>query len=182
MNYKICIDDVLNDMISLSCSNPNERLPKEEQIRSRIYASLIDKNMVVSVERGYVPIEEGDSSECDLWVKSNDGLEEWIEIKRCWSGTGFHDKPKEQLESWCSDISKLARLPHTTERYFILVGMFEHDPEVHPRKSKVVSNIDSFHNEKKVAFSTKHFRWRGSSLKYVSCWVFKWKFGEKIYQ
>ena len=180
MNHEKIINDILADLKSLSLNNPNERLPKEEQIRSRMYASLIGDHSYVSVERGYYPIEDGNSSECDLWLKNNDGSEAWVEIKRCWSGKGLIDKPKEQLESWTEDINKLSHLPTNTERYFILIGVFEHDPKIFPRKSKVLSNIDTFHTEHEILFSYKPMHWRNSSINFVCCWCFKWKYEEKI--
>jgi hypothetical protein len=180
MSYEHIINEMFDDIGSLSLSNPNERLPKEEQIRSRMFASLIGESRHVSVERGYVPIEDGDSSECDLWIESNEGLETWVEIKRCWSAKGFNNKPKEQLRTWSYDISKLARLPVNTERYFILVGVFDDDPTIQPRTSKVLSNIDNFYSNNQIEFMGRDFNWRDSSINYVSCWVFKWKLGEDI--
>lgn len=178
--WKKTIKDVLLDLQLVSSSTPNERLPKEEQIRTRLFCSLAGNYKYANIERGYQSIDEGNSSECDIWLKSKIGIETWIEIKRCWSGRGFTDKPKEQLESWQKDISKLASIPNNTQRIFILVGVFENNPILEKASTKVIHNISTFFDNKVIETQYEHFNWRKSSIQYVACWVYKWNIGDAI--
>lgn len=81
MNLKGLVEDIFGDLQVVEKSLPNERLPKEEQIRSRLYASLLEECEAVCVERGYNSIDDQSLVECDLWAKDTEGRESWIELK-----------------------------------------------------------------------------------------------------
>ena len=52
----------------------------------------------------------------------------WLEFKRCWSASGWVNKPPEQIGYWQADLDKLRKVPVRSERYFLLVGFFDFDP------------------------------------------------------
>ncbi len=89
MNIASVIANTLADLALVDSSEPNERLPKEEQIRCSIYAFIRPLYDVVCAERGYGSIDDGSRVECDLWAYSKGSAAVWIEFKRCWS-----EKPK----------------------------------------------------------------------------------------
>ena len=108
--------DVKSDLESIN-STSNERLLKEEQVRSAIYCSLKSQGFVVSCERNYSSSSE---IECDLVFWRNDEAENWLEIKTARYSVKKRDErrrdkkgndswsnaPKEQVDSWIEKILK----------------------------------------------------------------------------
>ena len=182
MDIAKIIDATLADLANVAASLPNERLPKEEQIRCSIYAFMRPQYKVVCAERGYASIDDGSRVECDLWA-SDGSAETWIEFKRCWSGKGWNNKPPEQMRGWEADVEKLRRLPIETHRYFILFGLFDCDPlcEKKSARSGVASNIRQFYRQQLVHSGSKAFSWRtNDGLSHIGAWVWQWPSGATI--
>jgi hypothetical protein len=59
MNIPQLVEAMLADLVLVASSQPNERLPKEEQIRCSIYAAIRPSYRVVCAERGYASIDDG---------------------------------------------------------------------------------------------------------------------------
>lgn len=183
MNIPVVIDAMLSDLALVASSQPNERLPKEEQIRCSMYAAIRPLYQIVCAERGYASIDDGSRTECDLWAHSPGISPVWVEFKRCWSGKGWVNKPNEQLRDWVTDIDKLRELPVETERYFILVGLFDCDPlcEQQSANSGIAKNIRDFYRSHLVHCASKPFTWRADDgLNCIGVWVWHWPSGVKI--
>jgi hypothetical protein len=58
MDVARIVDAVLDDLAVVASSTPNERLPKEEQIRCCIYAAIRPLFRVVCAERGCGSIDD----------------------------------------------------------------------------------------------------------------------------
>ena len=180
MDIPLIIDAVLDDLALVATSEPNERLPKEEQIRCCIYATIRPLFRVVCAERGYGSIDEKSRTECDLWASSPNRPPVWLEFKRCWSATGWINKPPEQLGYWEADLNKVRKVPITSERYFLLVGFFDFDPldEAASSQSAVVQNIRQFHIRRLVHRASREFAWRtDDGISWVGAWVWHWPCG-----
>ncbi len=183
MDVARIVDAVLDDLTLISSSTPNERLPKEEQIRCCIYAAIRPLFDVVCAERGYGSIDDKSRTECDLWAWSADRVPIWLEFKRCWSATGWVNKPPEQLGSWEADLDKLRNVPVASERYFLLVGFFDFDPlnKADSPRSGVVQNILGFHMRRLVHRASREFTWRANDgISWVGAWVWFWAAGAAV--
>lgn len=180
MNINESLEALLSDLRAVSRSNPRERLPKEEQMRSCLFAQLRNSFEVLCVERGYGSIDELSRTECDLWGRTRSGDETWLELKRCWSAKGWQNKPSEQLGTWRADVAKLAELPLNSDRYFVLVGFMDADPSdpASDLPAGVLRNINSLHPDRRVAFVHSLFAWRGEpGITHVGVWVWHWPQG-----
>lgn len=183
MDIPLVIEKMLADLALVATSSPNERLPKEEQIRCSIYAAIRPGYSIVCAERGYASIDDGSRIECDLWAWSPDTASVWIEFKRCWSAKGWVNKPPEQLRDWEADIEKLRQLSVEGDRYFVLVGLFDCDPlcEQESAHSGVASNIRRFYRSHLVHSASKPFAWRtDDGLSRIGAWVWRWPSGAAI--
>ena len=178
------IVSVFDDLKMLASSEPNERLPKEEQIRSCIFSVLRGKFQFLCVERGYQSIDKGSSIECDLWARKSKGAAQiWIECKRCWSGKNFNNKPTEQLDDWLTDIKKLGAIGKTSERYFFLFGIFNCDPLVPEAREQdnVVKNIFSIYPGRLIAKDSIRMQWpNGGDITHSGAWVWCWPVGVNV--
>jgi hypothetical protein len=180
MNISAIVDAVLDDLALVASSEPNERLPKEEQIRCCIYAAIRPLFRVVCAERGYGSVDERSRTECDLWASSPGREPVWLELKRCWSASGWVNKPPEQFGDWEADLEKLRKVPAASERYFLLVGFFDFDPlpEAGSAHSAVVQNIRQFHTPRLVHRTSRVFGWRvARDISWVGAWVWHWPTG-----
>jgi hypothetical protein len=180
MDVPKVIGAMLADLALVASSRPNERLPKEEQIRCSMYAAIRPGYRVVCAERGYASIDDGSRIECDLWASAPDLPPVWIEFKRCWSAKGWNNKPPEQLREWGADVGKLRQLPVNCDRLFVVVGLFDCDPlsEQEAARSGVAGNIRRFHGPHLVHSESKPFTWRtGDGLSWVGAWVWQWPSG-----
>src|SRR4051794_29268126 len=92
MNEAHVVEAILEDLALVAASLPNERLPKEEQIRCCVYAAIRPLFHIVCVERGYGSIDDRSRIECDLWASSPGQRAAWLEFKRCWSVAGWVNK------------------------------------------------------------------------------------------
>lgn len=183
MNIKQLTSSVIDDLNLVSKSEPNERLPKEDQIRSLIFSELKRKFKFVCSERSYKPAGNSNTEECDIWAKGLRSKPTWMEIKRCWSGsTGWINKPAKQLESWNKDLYKLSMIDNDSNRYFFLVGIFHLDPfQNSENKIKgVISNIKEFYTDNFCHSESREFTWRDSGMSNITIWVWHWKPGQKI--
>jgi len=174
---------VLDDLALVAASEPNERLPKEEQTRCCIYAAIRPLFRVVCAERGYGPIDDRSRTECDLWASSPDRPPTWLELKHCWSASGWVNKPPEQLGYWAADLDKLRKLPAASERYFLLVGFFDFDPldAAESSHSKVIQNVHQFHGGRLVHRASREFAWRtDDGISWVGAWVWHWPVGALV--
>ena len=78
MDVARVVDAVLDDLALVATSEPNERLPKEEQIRCCIYATIRPLFRVACAERGYASIDDWSRTECDLWASSPGRVPVWF--------------------------------------------------------------------------------------------------------
>jgi hypothetical protein len=177
------VNAVLEDLALVAASSPNERLPKEEQVRCCIYAAIRPLFRVVCAERGYRSIDDRSRTECDLWASSPGQVPVWLEFKRCWSASGWVNKPPEQLGYWEADLDKLRAVPVESMRYFVLVGFFDFDPlsEAEAVHSGVVRNIRGFHAAQLLYRASREFAWRdGDGISWVGAWVWRWLSGDPV--
>jgi hypothetical protein len=177
------VEVVLDDLALVSSYKPNERLPKEEQLRCRIYSAIRPLFLVVCAERGYGSVDDKSRTECDLWALSLDRVPVWLEFKRCWSASGWANKPPEQLRYWKADLDKLRKLPVDSERYFLLVGFFDFDPlnEKSSSHAGVVQNIRGFHVGQLVHCASRQFAWRADGgISWVGAWMWFWPSGAAV--
>jgi hypothetical protein len=182
MDIAHIIDEMLSDLALVAASSPNERLPKEEQIRCSIYAAIRPLFHVVCAERGYGSIDDGSRIECDLWACSKESPQLWIEFKRCWSVKGWNNKPPEQLGTWRADVEKLRQVPLDADRYFVLVGLFDCDPSCEQASTTgALGNIRHFHPSRLVHAACKKFGWRtGDGISWIGAWVWRWPTGSQV--
>lgn len=184
MNPKRIVQEIFFDLKLISSSKPNERLPKEEQIRCCLYSKFRSDFDVLCAERGYGSIDDLSRIECDLWGCKKGSPDVWLEFKRCWAAKkGWNNKPTEQLYSWQADISKLQELPPVSDRYFLLIGFFDIDPQQKDKKSTypILNNIRNFYPSKLKHFDSQPFSWRKeNNITHIAAWVWLWKSGQLI--
>lgn len=182
MNFSRIAKGILKDLRAVSNSHPNERLPKEEQIRCQIYSKLISEYPIVSVEKGYGSIDHGLKKECDLWCRDRDGIETWIEIKRCWYGRGFNVKATYQVADWMKDIEKLASCPKNSNRVFVLVALSELSPDKYKdqKQPQMLSEITRFYPDHLSGGEGGSFNWRESSLGHAEVYFWLWPKGVRL--
>lgn len=174
---------IVADLQTVAQHSPNERLPKEEQIRSCIYAALRPDFEAVCVERGYSSIDDKSSIEVDIWAKRSSGSY-WIEIKRCWhiSARGWIHKPDEQRRSWQADLDKLAKVSIDETRVFILVGVLDAHPLENPAAARkgVLMRMSEFYPAHLRYSVLAPFTWRQSPASHLSVSMWEWTCGERI--
>jgi|GEM_PF-3102575 len=139
MDTKLIFRDLASDLQEIH-EKANERLLKEEQVRSSIYCSLKNQGYSVAAERNYNKKTEIES---DLVFWNNNEPESWIEIKTSWFSQNKNDrrrldkfdkntwnnKPKEQFLNWIKDLDKLnTRFENKENLYFILVEQYDTTP------------------------------------------------------
>jgi hypothetical protein len=183
MDTPTVVSAVFKDLQAVSTTYPNERLPKEEQIRCALYMAMQSCFDVVCVERGYGSIDDGNRAECDIWARTGEEAQSWLELKRCWSVKGWINKPPEQLTYWNADLEKLATVGVQSDRYFLLVGFFDCDPvgKSVEDSSGVVANIKRFHPNKLVYRDSVAFSWRqDDGISHAAAFVWHWTNGESI--
>ncbi len=114
-----------DELAAVASTGPQERLPKEEQIRSRLYRCLVDAGAApVAIERAYVDVDSrAGQHEVDL-VAFTRKRQWWIEIKRGEADApGYQSKPSESMRRWIRDAEKLLHAPPTSAKAFVLVGL-----------------------------------------------------------
>lgn len=175
--------EVIADLNSIAAAEPNERLPKEEQIRASVYAVLRPIAKVVAVERGYWPIESGAKQESDIWMRGRSGEEAWIEIKRAWAGQSFTNRPRSQVSSWDGDLEKLASASPQSARIFLLVAFFDRMPHWPPAQDEkgLLRCIFDWQPINRVYESPANTcKWRSDGISHVGIFGWSWLPGEKI--
>lgn len=183
MNISHLIGEVFRDLRAVAEAGPNERLPKEEQIRSCIYATLRGGARAVCAEHGYASVNDGSRSECDIWTVAAGGEESWLEFKRCWAVAGWNNKPSEQVESWRYDVGKLRTASRQSDRYFLLVGFFDFDPlaGATPKRRPLIDAIAGFYAEREVFQEATAFTWQnGGTITHMAAWVWHWPPGATV--
>jgi len=184
MNFNKLAVAITEDLKKVAQSIPNEKLPKEEQIRSCIYAELRPDFEVVCVERGYDPIENKSSVEVDIWARRTTGERYWIEIKRFWhvSARGWVHKPDEQLGAWQADLNKLANVSREDTRIFILIGFLATDPEIDIStiQTGAIHRLNNFYPGQRRYQALFPFTWRDSQVSRLSVTIWEWSHGEAI--
>jgi hypothetical protein len=106
-----------------------------------------------------------------------------LEFKRCWSASGWINKPPEQLGYWEADVDKLRKVPVASERYFLLVGFFDFDPlgASESAHSRVVQNLGQFHTAQLIHRASREFTWRtDDGISWVGTWVWHWPAGVAV--
>jgi len=183
MDYQHTMKAVFSNLRAVAGSGPKERLPKEEQTRCCLYAHMRPHHEVVCAERNYWSVDEGGRAECELWARSKNGDELWIEIKHCWCAKGWVNKPGLQFKTWKADISKLSQVSSKSVRYFILVGFFDFDPTNRPlpRHGGVVRMIDQSNSSPAVQIPSQPFLWRkDDGITHIAAWVWGWPIREYV--
>jgi hypothetical protein len=118
--------------LQLINSSTNERLLKEEQVRSTIFSSLRKQGYYVAGERNY---NKNSEIECDLVFWKDGESESWMEIKTSRyselkdkrqldknNKNSWSNSPKEQFDSWKKDIEKSNKLNNNiTSKFFVVV-------------------------------------------------------------
>jgi hypothetical protein len=181
---------IITDLKKVAVHGPNERLPKEEQIRCAIFNYLKPNAKVVCAEKGYKSIDKGGRAECDLWMKGKDNSISWFEIKVAWATKYFENKVT-QFNTWTTDINKLIKVTSNNHRYFILVGFFDFNPLnkkakiCGPGKNKIIDKIRSVFPEQICGKpEIKTFTWRkrsySKSITHIGVWIRHWPKGSKI--
>jgi hypothetical protein len=132
MKTEIIFKDLKQDLQSIN-ERANERLLKEEQVRSSIFYSLKKQGYIVAAERNFNKTSE---IECDLVFWNDSNTESWMEIKtarysnlkgdiRRLDKNGkdtWNNNQSGQFQSWKKDIEKLKRITNKeTPKYFVLV-------------------------------------------------------------
>ena len=189
MNFGKIASDIAEDLNGLAKSSPIEIMPKEEQIRSRIYASLLQDSTYghIAIEREYPPRPDSDPQnrqECDIWTQSiTDNKDTWIEIKRCWSAPKWNNKPKEQLETWMDDSRKFQhpKLIQST-RTIIICGIFGENQIKGPNQQPctVIRNLDQLFDKEPTHRSITELAWPGAArskvcVTHMGIWAWEWK-------
>jgi len=182
VDWSKVVSDVFSDLILLASSSPNERLPKEEQIRSRVFATIRPWYQLVCVERGYASIDEKGRVECDLWARTPGRPDAWIEMKRCWYAKGWVNKPPEKLAYWTADIEKLGQVGTDSDRFFLLIGLFDLDLLAIPADAAegVLRNILGLHSDRCVFRASMPYWWREENITHVGAWVWHWRPGVMV--
>ena len=130
MDNKEIFNDLKFDLQSI-CFSANERLLKEEQVRSSIFSSLRKQGYFVAAERNY---SKNSEIECDLVFWKDGENESWMEIKTSHyselkderifdknNKASWNNKPSEQFEKWKGDVLKLQSLDSDILKFFVLV-------------------------------------------------------------
>ena len=132
MKIDTIFKDLRKDLQSIN-KRSNERLLKEEQVRSSIYCSLRNQGYIVAAERNF---DKNSEMECDLVFWNDSNPESWMEIKtarfsnikgdiRRLDKKGkdtWNNNQKGQFQSWKKDIEKLKSLnDKELPKYFVLV-------------------------------------------------------------
>lgn len=172
------VERFLSDLNRVARSLPNERLPKEEQIRCSIYSAMQHQFNVVCAERGYGSVDDGNRVECDLWASAEGSESIWLEFKKCWSIAGWVNKANEQEAGWRADVGRLLETPSSHNRYFFLVGFFDQNP-LHldgAHSNEVVSRIRAFHPNQLKYVTAREFNWRpDDGIAWVAVWIWHWQ-------
>jgi hypothetical protein len=176
------VDDVFKDLHMVAKAAPNERLPKEEQIRARIFTSICREYDVVCAEKGYASIDDGSRTECDLWARKKNESDAWIEFKRCWYGVGWTNKPTEQIQTWSFDLAKLATVKTASHRYFFLFGFFDFDPcGPSGADRSLVAAIRTIQPRVLEHAVSERFSWpNGEGVTHMAAWCWHWRPGVRV--
>ncbi len=184
MDVAKVVDAVISDLVVVSQHQPNERLPKEEQSRSTVFGVLKAMGYVVCAERGYLnPDDEDSGEEADLWFIGPANVPAWVEMKMAWDARGLNNKRKSQVESWSEDVEKLRACDTTSDRYFILVGVFGSDPcELGGDLSRGLRpHLQAFYPRKVVAKRCIQFSWpNAEGVEHLAVFIWRWPPGEAI--
>ena len=143
MNKKEIFKDLKYDLQTIN-SSANERLLKEEQVRSSIFSSLRKQGFFVAAERNY---NESSEIECDLVFWKDGEYESWVEIKTSRyselkderrldknKNNTWSNSPKEQFDSWKKDIMKLRNISNNKIlKYFVLVEQCNDDKSLYDK-------------------------------------------------
>lgn len=134
---KLIFKDLKKDLQAIN-EGANERLLKEEQVRSSIYCSLRNQGYYVAAERNY---DKKSEKECDLVFWKDSTSESWMEIKTSWyspkaskkdkrrldknGNNSWNNKPGKQFDKWKEDIERLKKLNNSElSKYFVLVEQY----------------------------------------------------------
>ena len=172
--------EVSNEWSRIAGTQPNERLPREEQTRCIIYALLRPDYEVLCAERGYGPVDSSSFTTCDLWGTHEGSPDMFMEIKHAWESRSLNNKPTEQYAKWLWDLTKLEGVTVEADRYFVLVGFFETDPLTvrNPPLKSVLACIGRLPVARLVHQESASCQWRSEHLHHVAVWVWHWPAGD----
>lgn len=158
----------VEDLVVITAMEPRERLPKEEQIRCSMYASLKPLCRLVQVEAGYFDADAGGKSECDFRLWLPDGSQCWVEVKRAWEGRGYVPKVPELLEDWNKDVRKLAKAEPADQRGFVLFACSDVDPC--SQDTPLCRAVRDFHPGHRIHGTSRAFQWR-KKFNHLGVWI-----------
>ncbi len=169
---KNALEYSLEYLDKISSSKPNERLPKEEQLRCALFSFYTSKGYLVHPEAAYFPADDGNKEECDLRVITS-SKEHWIEIKTARCASHLQTKTTEEVGRWEKDGWKLENAPENADKIFILYTFTENHPdETDSTFFKAIRDLWADYAVTRAC--TKKFSWRDTSVNYVTAWYWQW--------
>lgn len=169
MKIEIIFKDLKEDLQSIN-ERSNERLLKEEQVRSSIYYSLRNQGYIVAAERNF---DKNSEIECDLVFWNDSNKESWMEIKtaRYFNLKGdvrrldkngkdtWNNNQRGQYQSWIKDIEKLKKIENKEfPKYFVLVEQCNEESLFDKLLNKNLYDIRNYFeniNYNKIVFDLK---------------------------
>jgi len=186
MKIEIIFKDLKQDFQSIN-KRSNERLLKEEQVRSSIYSSLRNQGYFVAAERNF---ERSSEMECDLVFWKDSSPESWMEIKtsrysNCKDDLRRLDKngndtwnnnQKGQFQSWKKDIEKLKKLKDKElPKYFVLVEQCYDDSLFDKLYSKNTYDIKDYFENIKYEKTEFELKWNKAPVDKCIIRIFDFK-------
>lgn len=187
MNTDIIFKNLKLDLQSIN-ERSNERLLKEEQVRSSIFSSLRSQGYFVAAERNF---ELNSEIECDLVFWKESTPESWMEIKtsrysnnkkedlRRLDKNGndtWNNNQKGQFQSWKKDIDKLKNLnDNELPKYFVLVEQCSEDSLFDKLYSQNTYDIKTYFENIKYKKTEFKLKWNKSPVDKCIVRIFDFK-------
>jgi hypothetical protein len=116
------LDLAIEDYGGVAALGTDDVKPKEDQIKCALYHVFRCIGYKVHIEAAIAR----NGRRCDVRVVAPGDKSIAIEIKTAWVSKGWNNKPKEQGDSWCQDVDKLATMTafgksEVVDRFFVLL-------------------------------------------------------------